>query len=583
MKTRLLLLTTLLAVAMVAMGQQPQQKREEYKIDSKFSEQHLWMMYGILDAAGNVVCPYKYQQISETWDVLGRWSGYHFAVRNGKMGIYDARARKEIVPCQFEVARETECVDGMFVVGNIDQLGIYDTRQQKLITPLKYKDISFYQLMKQDYCQVDTKNGAGLIDKQGKEFLSPDEYTYIGWMGKLYIVTKGGGYMQYRRPTGGSYALYDIKKRAFVTPFKYTFIGDRKVKWDADCECYIENEGLIPFCVGGQFVSFKNSSREGIPQINGGKWGFMDEDGKEVIPAQYDYVTAFNEGMAQVTKNGVTSVLHNPLKQKPAGGKLGKEVDGNVPETSKSDENLFAFVIANENYAHLKGADYAINDGKVFAEYCKKTLGVPEKNVRYYEDATYGNIVGAMNKMKEIAEVYEGDAKIIFYFAGLGATDTQSKERYLIPADGSLETLKSTGYSVASLQKALNDMNTTYTLAVIDAPFSNVDRNGKMLAAARGVRIAPKRIAPQGKTVICTSSMNDETAYASKDYGHGLFTFALLQQLQQTKGNGTLKELIDNASKWTRKEVLKLFDQRQTPQQTVSTEMEQKWQNIKFE
>ena len=344
-----------------------------------------------------------------------------------------------------------------------------------------------------------------------------------------------------------------------------------------------ENEGLIPFCVGGQFVSFKNSSREGIPQINGGKWGFMDEDGKEVIPAQYDYVTAFNEGMAQVTKNGVTSVLHNPLKQKPAGGKLGKEVDGNVPETSKSDENLFAFVIANENYAHLKGADYAINDGKVFVEYCKKTLGVPERNVRYYEDATYGNIVGAMNKMKEIAEVYEGDAKIIFYFAGLGATDTQSKERYLIPADGSLETLKSTGYSVASLQKALNDMNTTYTLAVIDAPFSNVDRNGKMLAAARGVRIVPKRIAPQGKTVICTSSMNDETAYASKDYGHGLFTFALLQQLQQTKGNGSLKELIDNASKWTRKEALKLFDQRQTPQQTVSTEMEQKWQNIKFE
>ena len=157
MKTRLLLLTTLLAVAMVAVGQQPQQKREEYKIDSKFSEQHLWMMDGILDAAGNVVCPYKYQQIIGSPNFY-QWSGYHFAVRSGKWGIYDARARKEIVPCQFERVREMHCVDGMFVVGNIDQLGIYDTRQQKLITPLKYKDISFFKMMTDDYCDVFTHN-----------------------------------------------------------------------------------------------------------------------------------------------------------------------------------------------------------------------------------------------------------------------------------------------------------------------------------------------------------------------------------------------------------------------------------------
>ena len=184
--------------------------------------------------------------------------------------------------------------------------------------------------------------------------------------------------------------------------------------------------------------------------------------------------------------------------------------------------------------------------------------------------------------MKDVAEVYEGEAKIIFYFAGLGATDHQTKERYLLPSDATLETVSSTGYSVTELQKALNDMNTVYTLAILDAPFSNVDRNGNMLGSGRGVKIAPKKIPLQGNAIICTSSTGDEAAYASKDYGHGLFTFGILQQLQSTKGSDSLRDLIDGASQWTSKEALKLYDQKQTPLQTVSAEMEEKWNNLKF-
>ena len=35
----------------------------------------------------------------------------------------------------------------------------------------------------------------------------------------------------------------------------------------------------------------------------------------------------------------------------------------------------------------------------MFAEYCKKTIGLPEKNVCLYEDATYGNIVVAIESV----------------------------------------------------------------------------------------------------------------------------------------------------------------------------------------
>ena len=388
----------------------------------------------------------------------------------------------------------------------------------------------------------------------------------------IFVVGEGGKFGgnwggDYSQQTSEHYALYDAKKKTFLTSFDYKMINptttDRMVMGIS-----VAGENLASFCTDDD------------------KWGFMDVTGKVVIPAEYEKVTEFENGVAQVTKDGVTSLLTNPLKgttlKVASGSEQGKEVDSKIPQTDRHDDNLFAYVFANERYTHLKGADYALNDGKVFAEYCKKTLGVPEKQVHYYEDATFGNLSSAINQMKDIAEVYEGEAKIIFYFAGLGATDNQTKERYLLPSDATLETVSSTGYSVMELQKALNSMNTVYTLAILDAPFSNVDRNGNMLGSGRGVKIAPKRIPVQGNAIICTSSTGDEAAYASNDYGHGLFTFGILQQLQSTKGNGTLKELVEGASAWTKKEAMKMFEQTQTPQQTVSMEMEAKWQNLKF-
>lgn len=505
----------------------------------------------------------------------------------GQGGVYDYGKQKEVIPCRYLDFMQFNDEDtewfkkGIWIVrknggrGNKFS-GLYDINQQKEITPIKYGHLDFFGFQTKDYVMIGKNfeqgrgwtddDAVGLLGRDGKEILEM-KYTYLVQLdsadrrSNIYVIGEGGRFKTKedkfweQAPSSARYALFDAGKRVFMTGFDYKMIN------------YVA-DGLAAFCT------------------NSNKWGYMDATGKIVVPAEYEQVTDFSDGVAQVTKNGVTSLLTNPLKGtslKVAGGaSLGKGVDTDIPQTTKSDENLFAFIFANENYTHLNGADFAINDGKVFAEYCKKTIGVPEKNVRYFEDATYGNIVSAMKKMKDIAEVYEGEAKIIFYFAGLGATDNQTKERYLLPSDASLATLGSTGYQVSELQKTLNGMNTAYTLAILDAPFSNTDRNGKMLAEARGVQIAPKQLTAQGKTIICMSSMDDETAYASQDYGHGLFTFGILQQLQQTKGEITAKALIDNASKWTCKEVLKRYDQMQTPQQSVSMDMEEKWQNLKF-
>lgn len=49
--------------------------------------------------------------------------------------------------------------------------------------------------------------------------------------------------------------------------------------------------------------SYIGSFSEGLARVKkDGKWGYVDKKGVLVIPTKYDYVSDFNEGMAQVSK-----------------------------------------------------------------------------------------------------------------------------------------------------------------------------------------------------------------------------------------------------------------------------------------
>lgn len=39
-----------------------------------------------------------------------------------------------------------------------------------------------------------------------------------------------------------------------------------------------------------------------------GKWGFINKEGKTVIPCQYDEVASFREGLVAVVKNGKVDI-----------------------------------------------------------------------------------------------------------------------------------------------------------------------------------------------------------------------------------------------------------------------------------
>lgn len=61
---------------------------------------------------------------------------------------------------------------------------------------------------------------------------------------------------------------------------------------------------------------------------------------------------------------------------------IGKsDVDSDIPVSKRKSENTFAVIIANEKYRREVEVPFANNDGLVFSEYCKKTLGIPERNI----------------------------------------------------------------------------------------------------------------------------------------------------------------------------------------------------------
>ena len=259
---------------------------------------------------------------------------------------------------------------------------------------------------------------------------------------------------------------------------------------------------------------------------------------------------------------------------------LTSVVDENIPVTNKVNRNTFAVIIANENYQSVASVPYALNDGNIFREYCLKTLGIPEKHIKYMSNATGNQIKAQVNWLQNICEVFE-DAHVIFYYAGHGIPDESSRTAYLLPVDG-IGTDVTTGYKLDDLYAALGSLPVENVTVFMDACFSGSKRENGMLVAARGVAIKTRSGQPQGKMVVFSAAQGDETAYPNNEEHHGMFTFYLLKKLQDTKGEVTLQELGEYIVKHVSQQSILLNGKSQTPCVTPSSAVGGAWREWKL-
>ena len=257
------------------------------------------------------------------------------------------------------------------------------------------------------------------------------------------------------------------------------------------------------------------------------------------------------------------------------------DVDRNIPAVGKANPNTFAVIIGNEQYKNEVAVPFAENDAKVFREYVQKTLGVPEKQVRYVANAGLNDLRGAVRWLAQAMEVYEGQGRAIFYYAGHGIPGESDKAAYLLPVDGYGSDTES-GYALSRLYAELGKMPAQRVTVFLDACFSGAKREGGMLASARGVAIKPAMETPQGKMVVFTASQGDETAFPYQPKGHGMFTYYLLKKLQDTRGETTLGELGDYLTKEVKRQSFVENNKIQTPTVSSSAGLGAQWKNLKL-
>ena len=274
--------------------------------------------------------------------------------------------------------------------------------------------------------------------------------------------------------------------------------------------------------------------------------------------------------------NAISKNIENAGTQKSkslSSTPMDEDVDKNIPTNPQENKQTFVVIIANEKYENnISDVRYAANDGRVFKTYCANTLGVPETNIHFVENATLNNMRSEIDWLSQVSSVYEGDVRIIIYYAGHGIPDEATGSAYLLPVDG-VGTNVQSGYSLKTLYSELSKMDTDNTTVFIDACFSGAQRGEGMLTANRGVAIKAKEEKPTGNLVVFSAAQGDETAFPYEEKGHGLFTYFLLKKLQETGGNVSYQELAEYLKREVSRRAIVVNNKPQTPSVSSSAAM----------
>lgn len=258
------------------------------------------------------------------------------------------------------------------------------------------------------------------------------------------------------------------------------------------------------------------------------------------------------------------------------------DIDIEIPFTGIESNNTFALIIANENYGKLANVPFARNDGNAFALYCRRTLGIPEKHVMIYNDASYGSMREAFSDLKMINEVAGENMKVIIYYAGHGAPDDATLEPYLIPVDAA-RVNKDVCIPLAYVYQQLGSMNLKSAMVFLDACFSGATREDKMMVDnARGIARVPKKQGLQGNVAVFSATSEAQTALPYHEKGHGIFTYYLLKRLKETKGNVTLADLKEYVTKQVSLNSTIINRKDQTPTFNVSSGASAVWDSWKL-
>ena len=250
-------------------------------------------------------------------------------------------------------------------------------------------------------------------------------------------------------------------------------------------------------------------------------------------------------------------------------------VDINIPVTNRDNSDTYVLIVGNEKYKDIVGVvPFAENDARIFREYCIKTLGVPERQVRMELNATRNEISDGLDWLENLVRARQGKARIVVYYAGHGIPIGETT--YLLPIDGNPEK-PDQQIALNTLYGRLSDWNAASVTCIFDACFSGTRRNGQpIVQGGRGVAVKQKYDPVHGNLVIFSAAGASETAYPYPEQKHGLFTYWFLKALQESKGKMDYKSLIEYLTERVAVEA-SLMNRKQMPNLQYSESLKDTW------
>jgi len=562
--------------------------------------------YGYIDVSGRLVIPVKYQ------DAGSFSAGLAPVCLYGKYGYVD-KSGEMVVPFKYSYAFPfSEGLAAVELNGKVAYIG----PDGKTVIPYM---LDSGKPFKDGIAEVTVDGQTKYMDKVGNIFDEVSEaFSSFSGFARHMIEEKVNAWQKkgrYEKTADWMARVNESTRQHMVDSllgiaqseyiaFMSKNVGDQQtiVDYDADGEIFLIQDSYfgsllvpVPIAEAENFeTSFSSVSRTPYYAIQNDGLGLREmtytlPDGRQY---RYDNSSDLTFAMADIEYEfdaiDINAVPDNAMADKGSQQITTRQisvgtsdVDKGIPEASEVNDRLFAVIIANEDYQREVDVNFAVNDGNTFGEYCRKTLGIPEQNIHIVENATLNNILAEVDWITKVAEAYQGEAGLIFYYAGHGIPDESTGDAYLLPVDGYGSNIN-TGYKLDNLYASLSSAPSRYTYVFLDACFSGAERGGSMIASARGIAIRAKASAPKGNMVVFSAAQGDETAYPYKEKGHGMFTYYLLKKLQESGGDVTLGELSDYVRSEVRKQSIVSNSKMQTPTVTASPAMNDSWQTLQL-
>lgn len=260
---------------------------------------------------------------------------------------------------------------------------------------------------------------------------------------------------------------------------------------------------------------------------------------------------------------------------------LTADVDKNIPQNNSQNPHRYALIFGNEDYSSKQptlnsesNVDFAINDAKIFKDYCIRVMGIPERQILYKENATKTEMEQLLNKISLLINNERGNAEVFFYYSGHGMPLENTKEPYLIPVNVSGANVEN-GVKLMEVYLKLTENSPRKATVFLDACFSGGARNMPLLSQ-KTISINPEMPELKSNIVIFASSDGVESSGYNKEFQHGYFTYFLLKKLQETAGNITYDDLFNYIKTNVAKESI-LRGKPQNPVMLYSPKLDNVW------